>query len=262
MTNSLEVQVASYTGTTIWTGDDGTSFAAPAMAGLGALVKETCGGTMNHNQLRAILKSAAYNRNPNGWRYSTPAYPLDQKDGGGALLAGAALAFCGIGSGGPTVFTGSSNISVTKGSGLPKGSSPAAGSPPPGGAKSDDQLRIENYAAPGPGDGRIGGQLLSVQLSVGERFRVTFAWDACPVASMGAGPDKVATDIDIFLYNATTSSYLYGSQSVDDNTEGFDVTIPSGQGGVYTLYYGLVPGTGCNGVTSEPAAWAGLYGNF
>lgn len=259
-------------GTTDWSGDVGTSFASPAMASVAALTKEACGGSLDHLLMRAILRTAAWGFNPADYPYSTPGPGEDWKDGAGGLFATAVLPFCGIGTGSnPTVASGNVNVSLNSGGTLPAGAAPDAGSPPPGGCllapcgaaqSAQGGVHIDSYTPPGPNDGRVGGSFLSLFLNAGERLRVTFSWDACPVGMTGTAPDTVSSDIDIFLYSEDNAAYLYTSQSIADDNEGFDVTIPDSWGGRFTLYYGVIPTPGCNGATSEPSAWAAEWGQF
>lgn len=36
----------------------------------------------------------------------------------------------------------------------------------------------------------------------------------------------VRNDFDLYLYNQSAGRYVFGSQSLDDNNEGFDVVVP------------------------------------
>jgi hypothetical protein len=67
-------------------------------------------------------------------------------------------------------------------------------------------------------------------------------------------PSSVATDFDLFLLNRTTNSYVYASQSIDDNSEGFDVILPS-DGDYEVLLEWPSGNAGCGG-TKEPISWA------
>ncbi len=84
---------------------------------------------------------------------------------------------------------------------------------------------------------------------------MSLAWDSCPVGSSGQAPAAVETDYDLFLYNEDKQVYVYSSQSFDDNTEGFDVTLPDD--GTCTVYYAWPEGAkGCGDSGFEPFAWA------
>jgi hypothetical protein len=237
------MQVGNPTG---WVGNDGTSFASPAMAGFAALLKESCGGSLDQKLVRVIMRNAAWPRNPDGWRYSTPKPTFDHKDGGGSPIAQAAVAFCQPTGGGPDNKAGTDPGDLKHGHPGPKGSAPPSG-PPPGDQRS--------AGTPGPGDGRLYNTFFQTKFKSGNRIRVSFAWDSCPASVSGTAPATVATDYDLFLYNEDTHTYVYSSQSFDDNTEGFDVTIPSD--GLYTVYYAWPSGAaGCGGSGFEPFAWA------
>jgi len=45
----------------------------------------------------------------------------------------------------------------------------------------------------------------------------------------------VSVDFDLFLYNPALG-YVWGSQSLDDNNEGFDYTVQAGEGGTYQVW--------------------------
>jgi hypothetical protein len=126
-------------------------------------------------------------------------------------------------------------------------------------------VSIKSFGRPGDGDERTGEPVFeSEYLNVGDRIRFTLVWDSCPADMGGFGPSSVATDYDIFLWNADTHEYLYASQSVSDNTEGFDVTIPSGASasgrswaGKYVVYRAWPKGSGgCGDAGAEPFSWA------
>jgi hypothetical protein len=241
-----QVDVMEVGNPTGWTGNDGTSFASPAMAGFAALLKEACGGNLDEKLVRVIMRNAAWPRNPTGWRYSTPQPGFDHKDGAGSPIAEAAVAFCRPTGGGPDNKSGLDPGDLHHGHPGPKGDPPPTGAPP------GEQ---RSAGAPGPSDGRLYDTFFQTNFRTGDRIRVSFAFDSCPVSSSGTAPATVATDYDLFLYNETTGTYVYSSQSFDDSTEGFDVTIPSD--GLYTVYYAWPSGaSGCGGSGFEPFGWA------
>jgi hypothetical protein len=243
-----QVDVMDVGDPTGWTGNDGTSFASPAMAGFAALLKEACGGNLDQKLVRVIMRNAAWPRNPDGWRYSTPKPGLDHKDGGGNPIAGAAVAFCHPTGPGPDNTSGENPGDLNDGDKGPDGDPPPDG-PPPG----EDKRRSSD--APGSSDGRLYNSFFQVDLRAGNRIRVSLAWDSCPASSSGTAPAAVATDYDLFLYNEDKAVYVYSSQSFDDSTEGFDVTVP--EDGRYTVYYAWPDGSsGCSGSGFEPFAWA------
>jgi hypothetical protein len=239
-----------------WQSENGTSFATPAVAGIAALMKQACkknGQDIDREPLviRALLQVSGWFRNPADWKYSTPNGNMDHVDGAGGVVAGIALAACGVPTGtGPHVGWHQQDIDLTGGGPLPGGKPPVIGLGPPG-------EKPLSHNAPGGNDGRVGITLTSFPgLRRDQRLRVTFVWNSCPatVYASATPPSAVATDFDVFLFNKTTKTYAYASQSVDDNSEGFDVRLPAG--GDYDVILGWPKGnTGC-GSTSEPIAWA------
>lgn len=250
------VDVMKVGSTSSWTGNAGTSFAAPAMAGLTALLKEACGGDLHHNAVRVILRNAGWTRNVTDYRYSTPVTPAnkgyDWKDGGGALYASAALAFCKSTGPGPDNDSGSDPGCLDCGGPPPfDGRCQNCGPVPPG------EKRLQSATPFGAGDGRLynlywksGGVM-----AAGKRIRTSVAWDSCPASVSGMAPAEVETDIDVVLVNRSKNEAIYGSQSVTDSVEGFDVTLPSD--GEYELYWTNPKGAkGCGNTGFEPFYWA------
>ena len=89
---------------------------------------------------------------------------------------------------------------------------------------------------------------------------MTWSWDGCALSDTGFAPAGVSVDFDLFLYSPTLG-YVWGSQSLDDNNEGFDYTIPAGEGGRYQVILAWPDGsTGCEtGSTTEPGAYAWAF---
>jgi hypothetical protein len=247
----------------------GTSLAAPIAATLGVLMKQTCGSSFGNDerQLRAMMMTAAWSRNAEGWRYSTPGVVLsgglvDHEDGAGITMAANLARFCpGNAAGSPNVSSGRMVVDLFSApslpalrvapAGPPPGDPGASGTPPSGSAKSLDPSRY------------VGAKYWTGTLNALDRVRTTFAWDGCLTGTW----TKVAVDFDVLLCQGTRC--LYGSRSIADNNEGFDVTVDaSGQwdlwyvfpapvsAGKYTLAYG------CQGSGVEPAAWAVAWGGF
>jgi hypothetical protein len=73
------------------------------------------------------------------------------------------------------------------------------------------------------------------ELEAGSRIRATLSWSGCADEPTGEAPGQVAVDFDLFLYRQNTQHYVWGSQSVYDNNEGFDYTVGAGQAGVYEV---------------------------
>jgi hypothetical protein len=130
-----------------------------------ALYKEACGGAsgnVNHNVVRAVMRTAPWSRNPSHYRYSTPVDPTaaatDWRDGGGALSGDNVLSFCGKGpEGGPAV--GAASYPGTLSGGVRAAIKPACsscgGSGPPPGGQAAGGLKLQELAKPGTDDGRL-----------------------------------------------------------------------------------------------------------
>ncbi|MGE0791215.1 MAG: S8 family serine peptidase [Sandaracinaceae bacterium] len=221
---STEVLVADPSVDCCWTGNVGTSFAAPAATAVATLHRERCEptqGTLTGRRLRAVMRTMAYSGNPDGvLRYSTPK-EFDYADGAGLLTA-----FLGCGEGGPE--------GLTTGDGDdPDHDLSTGGSLPGGDVEYDPGFERETgrdswglYTTP-TSSSRVGRQIGSGSWKQGQRIRWTVAWDACIASASSGTAASPATDFDVFLFNATTGAYIYGSQSVDDVNEGFDVVLQS-----------------------------------
>jgi hypothetical protein len=259
-------------GTTSWTaltdGVTGTSFAAPAMADLAALMTGACSNP-GEQMLRATIRQAGIAGNPDGqYLYSTPGKG-DFKDGAGFVSAADAYAYCGSTTGeldgGVVVKSGKVSQNLASGTTF-RALGPDASvlfdarTPPPGG-QALSNLHLESYTTPGLFDGRLYSEILNTKLVVGNRIRVSLTWDSCPAAMTGTAPAPLAVDFDLFLRNSTTGKWVYGSQSINDNNEGFDVTIPSAWGaGGYQVYVAWPSGAvGCYSSPTETFAWAASY---
>jgi hypothetical protein len=87
-------------------------------------------------------------------------------------------------------------------------------------------------------------------LTVGKRIRVTASWDGCADDVSGPAPGSVAVDFDVFLYHVDSQSYVWGSQSIFDNNEGFDFTVQ--EAGEYHVWLAWELGSkSCEGTSSE-----------
>jgi hypothetical protein len=241
----------------------GTSFAAPAVLGIAALVQEYCstlGKSWNSVEHRAVIRTAA-TTNVDGWAYSTlpegNSQQVDHKDGAGLVFADFAIRFCDNPAPG-----GNENWGVTgellkpasdgQTSGLPN-AAPEYPNTPPGEAQTQDQ-----QLNPGGQTGYRWKDLwdgVPMTLQPGARVRATFSWEAC-VTTASPTAARTLTDYDLFLYNRTLDEGLYASQTDDDVNEGFDVIIPAGWGGDYDLILVWPDGSnGCGGTDRTALAW-------
>ena len=257
-------------GTNDWDGDSGTSFAAPSVTSIAALTREACapfwGSPLDARFLRSLLRTAAWGGNPDGdWRYSTPVPTWvansDRKDGAGMLLASGAIEFCGEG---PLPDGGTGGgwfpVDLTNGGPMPGStSSDYQGNNyiPPGGA--------DYYPVPPPTSGpdaRV-GQLLWTSppsLDAGARIRFTLSWDSCATDPSGDAPASLPVDFDLFLVNVTTDEIVYGSQSIDDNNEGFDVILTEDSSDYEVwMNWPETSTSGCEGAGLEPIGWTVRY---
>lgn len=257
------IDVAQTSGPTDWSPEFGTSFAAPSIAGMVAIMKEACSPKLDFSPLavRALLSGASRAQNPRGWRYSTPGKVdggnnlLDHADGAGAPLANFAIEQCSQNNSPWNVGSGTLDVDLTTGTTPPSGGAPEPGDIPPGEPQS---------TAPASSSTRWFYKLYGFDdktLSRLTRIRASIAWNACPPSSPVSSSDvaEALPDFDLFLYNEDEGYYVYTSQSLDDNNEGFDVVIE--EEGRHSLYLGWPKdgntGLGCDGSTE---ALAYVYG--
>ncbi len=225
---------------------------------------------MEQKEVRAIVKASGWTRNVSDFRYSMGSTNLsnpDWKDGGGNPLAGAIQFLCGGGGpptpGFPGGMAGTNPGDTTGGQPFPFANIPCTwcdkNNPPLGRLSTNDGLTAQSATPPGIGDGRKYVQLFGpTPLINGNRIRAVIAWDSCPAGPMGTAPAPVVTDYDLFLLKDQT--VIDGSQTVTDNTEGFDVNIVSGSGN-YSVWIAWPQGTPtCNLPFHSPGfapyAWA------
>ena len=257
-----------------WVGRSGTSFAAPAVTSMITLFKEAC--EENHDDflpprsLRAITRTMAFAANPADDPYSTPrpttlSPPYDGKDGGGFLDAELLMLFCEPGGAPGGIQTGIIDLT-----------DPDPGDPPPGSASYRDEhgwhppgatqfkgpgqkTQDFGYSPGDPGNGRSWKLLRNLgTLAAGTKIRATYSWDACG-PNQGSAPGAVGTDFDLFLYKAKPGSedYVWASQSLDDNNEGFQYTVQAGEEGPFQIILMWDDDSGCDGSQFEPytLAW-------
>ena len=254
-----------------WTTLFGTSFAAPAAAAMAALCQEVLDpayfqSPQREQTIRAILKSAGWERNIINYHYSTSFTQMtnpDWLDGGGTPMGDAVWAVCNRvpGPGGTTGLYGTDP--GDQNGGLPfnfGGACRACNNPrSPLYQSTASGTHFESSPPPSSGDNRHYHQFAGpFSLTAGTRIRAVVVWDSCPNAPGGIAPAPVKTDIDLFLVR--NGFMLASSQSVSDVTEGFDIAVP--YDGSYTLWWAAVPGPGCDGTAHEPLAWSVWYGGW
>ena len=218
--DAVGAEVARISDPSAWMGVSGTSIAAPSLASQFVLAAKACGVRyFDHLAGRAAARNLAMERNPLGWKYSTPqqfpyssSSPGDQQDGAGFAVFGDCRPD-------PDRVSGVERPADSTASALPAGEFPNR---PPG------ETHFSSHTGP---TGKKGYVVSQRTLAAGARVRATISWDTC--ASKGtalSGLGTVATiknDFDLYLYDKTNARYVFGSQSVDDNNEGFDVVVPS-----------------------------------
>jgi hypothetical protein len=254
------------TNSQLWVGAVGTSLAAPAVTSMIALFREMCEPRWEWEfspvWLRAVTRTASWGHNPAHYAYSTPVPPdknKDWMDGAGVLFADALVEFCEPGAD-PHVGSGSILIDLVNhgDDGMPDGSAEYQDEydwDPPGQTRS--QPMAYDYTPP-----LASRRSLVLQewggLPAGTRIRATWSWYGCGAEEPAEAPVSIATDFDLFLFNATYQKYIWASQSIDDNNEGFDFTLQDGQDGDIQLIVAWPneePQT-CEGAELEPGAWA------
>ncbi len=240
-----------------WVAGFGTSFAAPVITSMIALFREACERNyerrITQREMRMLVRHAAFGGNPSDTAYSTPRPTLDQRDGGGFLMAADLMGGCEPPEeGGDGLF----NLEGGQEGPPPNGSAPyKSGWDPAGETQSFVQPLDFEYDPP---DAREWEYLIeSVALEEGDRVRATMVWDACAIDDYGDAPLSVSVDFDLFLYrNGENPEYVWASQSLDDNTEGFDYTIPSGGDDDYSLIVMWPEGAeNCEGGVNVPMSW-------
>lgn len=258
---------ADFNTTTGWKGGVGTSFAAPAMASMVSLYREKCettyGQPLRQRDIRAIFRTFATAGNRLPPAYSTPRPGEDYFDGAGILTANKLAC--------PTTGTfGKANINLTGGVTPPSGNAPYQYSTaypiwhPPDETQSLRGPSLEvNAFTHVPNATGWKAQLLTTFVKAGtraRRMRMTVSWDACATTtSSTAAPGGVSVDFDLFLRRQSDGTnpneYVWGSQSTDDNNEGFDFT-PSLPGTYDAYLMWPVGATNCDGGTTIPVSWA------
>lgn len=257
--SSIDVLVADPRVDCCWAGSNGTSFSAPSATAIVALHRERCEpdlGPLSGRQLRATLRTMSYRANPDGeLRYSTPKQ-FDYEDGAGLLTA---FTWCGSGAeDGWTVGAQDQSIDLSTGTSMPGGETAYT----PGEPRETGGVAYPLYTSPTDAS-RVGLQVGALEGKRDSVVRWSLSWDGCISTPEAVGAASPAVDYDLFLYNRTTNTYIYGSQSIDDVNEGFDVIIQSSDlsspkaTDVFEIWVSWPSGsTACGGGTMDEIAWA------
>jgi hypothetical protein len=259
--------VATTTSNTSTGSTSGTSYAAPAVLGMEMLTKQYCvslGRNWSSVGYRSVLRTAGYAANIDGWNYSTLKWDqfnqqlIDHADGGGGVYLEAASRFCN------QPNTGNEEWGVLDAIRRPSGEGTTTNVPNLGGSP-DTPPQRQDWD---PGPGLTGYRWLdlwenkTMTFPAGTRVRATFSWEACALSKDPTSTTrKVTTDYDLFLFRkpaggSDPGEAIYSSQTNDDVNEGFDVVIPSGDGGNYSLILIWPDGsTGCGGNERTALSW-------
>jgi hypothetical protein len=270
-----------------WDKNDGTSFAAPIVAGMATLVKEKCNNAnLDARYLRAVFLVGSWYYSTdtiNGYAFSTqprpgsgidpmlpgylnpPSFGWDYDDGAGGPTGDNLLSWCSSAPSGITTFGGTVTISTDPASSNPPFSSPGHS----GGSYNLVEDGEESGLEPLSYDDTNLAVAFEQTFNFGgpTRFRAAITWDKCtPTSGPGIGPYQlmnVREDIDLLLCPWNGSAYgtcVAQSRSVFDNKEGFDVTVQNA--GTYKLV-AIVDedaSLGCNGSYGVLLGYAGAYG--
>jgi subtilisin family serine protease len=248
---------------TNWVDASGTSMSAPVVAGIAALLRESCTDPNGWSRLllRALLRTAGYRANPEGPPYSTPVNPNwagfdpdihDYRDGGGWISADAAQKMCEAGGG----WLGEGEFDLPNGDGTDFEGRPTYD---PGQPSEKDEQAFRDYSGPDEDASRVFHEVVNLPaVGAGKRIRATISWNGC--GDFGV-VQTTAVDIDLYLFkvdsenNGTyTGEWVTGSHSVDDVNEGYEFTTT--EASQYIVVAGWLPGNGCEGAMVEPFAWA------
>jgi hypothetical protein len=265
--------VMDVSGTTNWIEADGTSFAAPVIAGIIALNEGICGYDEEKPSqpvnYRTLFRTAAYTRTSAATGsadiYPIPGYSADAHAGAGLPLAGAFYASCGMDAPNP-------------GENDPVGEMPDAGEIDPNDdgwfnaptgilSLSEENIDTVTY---GEWPNTIGGlkhgtntQLFERGIygaaAAGTRIRATFSYYTCPSAGRNATSthdDGPNIDFDFILCDLSASPPKCPgiSQSNDDTSEGFDIILPTSFSDLrfYVVKDGTASYPGCENYHFEP----------
>jgi hypothetical protein len=210
-----------------------------------------------------VLRTAGYAANIDGWNYSTLKWDqfdqqIDHDDGGGGVFLDVAARFCN------QPNTSNEEWGVLDAIRRPSGEGQTTNVPSLGGSP-DIPPQRQDWD---PGPGLTGYRWLdlwadkTMTFPAGTRVRATFSWEACALSKDPASTTRtVTTDYDLFLFRKPSGGSdpgkaIYSSQTNDDVNEGFDVVVPSTDGGTYSLIL-IWPdgGNGCGGNERTALSW-------
>lgn len=269
--NPETVCVADPSSSTGYIGSRGTSLSAPIVSSLIALHREKCepGARKRFGTefMRALVRNAAWGGNaiaqpwPGTSAYSTPRLRSPQwdfADGAGVLFA-EGMASCpdDPGSGGVVINLGG-------GEGLPPGETLYIED---GIYQSPNETldRSVNFQPAGYGDPTtqniVGEKLAELSVAAGQRIRASFSWSACAAEPSAGAPGDIAVDFDLLLRrvlaDGSGAQYVWASQSIFDNNEGFDYTVAADEDGIYEVWVVWPEGSiSCEGTLDEPGGFA------
>ncbi len=161
------------------------------------------------------------------------------------------MSFCTPGPGNSGVETGTVTLNTTQTP--PRGGTcTTCGGTPPG---------QQSYGPPPSGTTDPGSNWMKVggalTLQANQRIRAVLVWHACATSSNGSGPAPRGVDFDLFLNNTTTFKWVYGSQSIDNVSEGFDIIVPTaGVHEAWIRWPKTGSGSSCAGGPTENYAFA------
>ncbi|MEM1030996.1 MAG: S8 family serine peptidase [Myxococcota bacterium] len=269
-----QVCVANGDASSGFTGNAGTSFAAPVVSSLIALYRQQCeperGARFGGEYIRAHTRTSAWENIVTAGdpvtrsAYSTPRQPqVDFEDGAGVVMADGF-----VGCPGPEDPT-DEPIDLTGGTPLPPGEVLYLDGGSPNETFSlDAPFKVAAYGDPTQ-QNRVGERLLAVDVAAGLRIRASFSWSGCAAKpepgspSTPSAPGAIAVDFDLLLRRVRsdgTGEYVWGSQSIFDNNEGFDYTVPAGEEGTYEVWVTWPEGsTSCEGTSTEPTGFSLVF---
>ena len=222
-------------GTDSWQTTVGTSFAAPVVSGLLALLDDDC-GPFEPATHRAALRTAAYRPHdlepdPDAPAYPTPGQADDARAGTGINHAMGMRLYCEDQPGQPELQIDQGTIDPTDDSSWTSITEYRFMMEEEFPRMDDDDIVV--HPQPVRTEDTVVQDLWKIEDPV-ERVRVTFSWHSCPPSDNG-GIDpgqqvdfiEPAVDFDIILCSESAAECIGLSESLDDTNEGFDVEVPN-----------------------------------